>query len=204
MYFLLTAGMGWFIAQTIKVVLETIVERKLVWKRFFGDGGYPSCHAAFVTAGFVAVSTKYNWSKTLEPSTEGMILAVFGVLWFITIRDALGYRLQQGQTAKNVNKIVDFLHKNIDRSVDNVLDVFNLQPLKLQGHFPHEVFAGIVTGGITGYTTVTVFDSGRAIIAIIVAIGCLILVALVGLIISLLKIGKAEKIQKIINKKRKG
>lgn len=182
MYFFIIAGFSWLIAQTMKVVLESVIGKKLVLKRYFGDGGYPSCHSSFVTGGFVAVLFKYDWSNFSSVNTDSMVLAVFAILWVQITRDALGARLQQGQTAKTVNEITEYFRQNID---DNL---FKLLPmLKTQGHLPHEVIAGVVTGTITAISTILIIDKGQPLMAIISGTLALIVVIIIGLLVNLKK-----------------
>ena len=45
---LLCALTAWFAAQVLKIPTYWLVEKKVDWKRFFGSGGMPSSHTAFV------------------------------------------------------------------------------------------------------------------------------------------------------------
>ena len=47
---LLTAVIAWLIAQTIKVLIGVLREKRFNFKWFVGTGGMPSSHAAFVSA----------------------------------------------------------------------------------------------------------------------------------------------------------
>ena len=47
---LITALIGWFAAQLLKIPITFILERRLDFSRFWGSGGMPSSHAAFTTS----------------------------------------------------------------------------------------------------------------------------------------------------------
>ena len=53
---LLCGVASWFVAQALKVPLYWFVEKELNWKRFFGSGGMPSSHTAFVVSLALMVS----------------------------------------------------------------------------------------------------------------------------------------------------
>ena len=36
---LLASGLSWLISQIFKVIINLVVEKRIVWERFFGDGG---------------------------------------------------------------------------------------------------------------------------------------------------------------------
>ncbi len=179
MYFFVIAGISWFVAQTTKVLMESIISKRFVLERYLGDGGYPSCHSAFVTGGFVASLIKYNWGDILSTDISSMTIAIFAIVWVITIRDAMGTRLQQGQTAKHVNEITKYFQENVDETFFKIFPI-----LKAQGHLPHEVIAGVITGTITAISTILIIDRGNPIMAIISGTTSLAIVISIGLIIN--------------------
>lgn len=89
------AFLGWFVAQFIKGLIASIRERKILWDRFFGAGGMPSSHGAFVGALVCAVFFTSGYA-----SVE---FAISAVLAFIVIYDASGVRYAVGQQAKILN-----------------------------------------------------------------------------------------------------
>ena len=48
--FLVTSISSWGIAQVLKVIINFVVQKKIVWERLFGDGGMPSGHSATVSS----------------------------------------------------------------------------------------------------------------------------------------------------------
>ena len=47
---ILTAMIGWFVAQFLKVIFVCIKHKKLDFRRFIGSGGMPSSHSSTVMA----------------------------------------------------------------------------------------------------------------------------------------------------------
>lgn len=90
-----TAFLGWFVAQFLKGLIASLRERKILWNRFFGAGGMPSSHGAFVAALVTAVLFTEGFA-----STE---FAIASVLAFIVVYDASGVRYAVGQQAKVLN-----------------------------------------------------------------------------------------------------
>ena len=93
-----SAFFGWFIAQTIKVVIGVIREKRFNFKWFVGTGGMPSSHAAGVTA----LATSVGLYKGVDTVIVGVTL-MFTV---IVIFDAQGVRRATGQQAEILNTII--------------------------------------------------------------------------------------------------
>ena len=107
-----TTFFGWFVAQTIKVILGVIKEKKFNFKWFIGTGGMPSSHVAGVTALVTSVGLY-----------EGVGTALFGVtLMFaiVVICDAQGVRWSTGKQAEILNTIME--------------DIYWKKKIKLQVH----------------------------------------------------------------------
>ena len=47
-HILIAAGVSWIVSQILKLIINLIIEKKIVWERLFGDGGMPSGHSATV------------------------------------------------------------------------------------------------------------------------------------------------------------
>lgn len=131
---LVSAAIGWFLAQGIKVILSLIYDDKFDFTRISGCGGMPSSHTAFVSA--AAVSTGL---------TEGFSSAAFAlsiVFLFVVMTDAAGVRRAAGKQAAVLNDILD-----------NVVHNKGVPPTKLKellGHTPLEVIAGLMLGIAVG------------------------------------------------------
>ena len=122
--------LGWFAAQTIKVILGIINEKKFNFKWFVGTGGMPSSHAA----GVAAMST----SVALNAGLDTPLFAVALMFTVIVICDAQGVRRATGKQAEILNRIVDdiYTHKGLQEK----------RLKELIGHTPTQVFAGIFLG----------------------------------------------------------
>jgi len=121
---------SWFIAQTLKVIITLIRERKIDLYRFVGSGGMPSSHSSLVTALSTAVGLTNGWA-----STEYAIALAFAL---IIMYDASGVRRAVGKQAIILNQIIADRHKH---------KPIGEQRLKeLIGHTPFEVFAGALLG----------------------------------------------------------
>jgi len=130
-----TTFCGWFVAQTIKVVIGVISEKKFNFKWFVGTGGMPSSHAAGVTAMTTAVGLY-----------EGVATALFGVTLMFTvivICDAQGVRQSTGKQAEILNRIMDDIYWNKGIKEDKLKELI--------GHTPIQVLAGILVGLLVGF-----------------------------------------------------
>ena len=113
---LITALLGWLVAQVLKIVL--IWDKKLDFKRIVASGGMPSSHASFVMA--LAAGIGF---------TQGFDSGQF----------AAGVRRAAGQQAAILNKIVDdFVNADYSHT--------NKKLKELLGHTPIEVIGGAILG----------------------------------------------------------
>ena len=125
-----TTVAAWLIAQSIKVVLGVIRERRFNFRWFVGTGGMPSSHAAGVSALSTSIGVAYGFDSAL--------FAVTLVFTLIVLFDSQGVRFSTGKMAGVLNKMLDDIYwkKRLD---DKQLKEF-------LGHTPIEVFAGIALG----------------------------------------------------------
>ncbi len=129
-------GSAWIVAQTIKMVLGIIRERRFNFRWFVGTGGMPSSHAAGVSSLATSVGIAYGFDSS--------IFAITLVFAFIVLFDAAGVRRATGMQAEILNKMLDDIYWR--KKMDN-------ERLKeLIGHTPIEVFAGIVLGILVSMT----------------------------------------------------
>ncbi len=125
-----TGFAAWFLAQSLKVVLGFIEEKRFNFKWFIGSGGMPSSHAALVMSVAVAVGLSEGFG------TPVFALALTFAL--VTMFDAQGVRRQSGHQAEALNKMLDDIYSQ--RGIQEA-------PLKeLFGHTPVEVMAGAALG----------------------------------------------------------
>ncbi|MDY3031251.1 MAG: divergent PAP2 family protein [Clostridia bacterium] len=130
---LVTALLGWFTAQVLKIPITLILEKRLDFSRFWGSGGMPSSHSAFTTSLAVSIGL-----------TNGFDCAEFAlafVLAFIVMYDAAGVRQNAGKQANILNQVMDYL-----KLTENGEPYKQLKTLL--GHTPFEVLGGAVLGTI--------------------------------------------------------
>lgn len=123
---------GWFIAQLLKTLINTLLTKSFSAERLVGSGGMPSSHSSTVCALTTSTAILYGVG-----SFEFAISAVFAI---IVMYDAMGVRRETGKQAKLLNEIILSFKKH-DGSP------FSEKMLKeYVGHTPLQVFAGAVLG----------------------------------------------------------
>ena len=137
-HFLETAVASWMVAQVIKTIINSIINKKFDVTRLFGDGGMPSGHSATVSslAMITALERGFN-------SFEFAMAAVFAI---VVCHDAMGVRFETGKQAEAINKIVKAFS-------DLTKEKFAVEKLEeFVGHTPIQVTAGIAVGIINALT----------------------------------------------------
>ena len=130
--FLLTSLSSWFIAQVMKVIINAVIHKRIIWERLVGDGGMPSGHSATVS------SLALMSALTYGPGS--FQFAVTGILAVIVCHDATGVRMETGKQSMVINEILDtFERMKMGCPSDIVLKEF-------VGHTPLQVAAGITIG----------------------------------------------------------
>ena len=125
---------AWFIAQAMKIPTYWLVEKKIDLMRFFGSGGMPSSHSAFVVSLAIMVG-----------ATEGFSTAAFAiavVLAAVVMYDASGVRHETGVQGQVLNEIV----RKVFVDGQPITDV---ELKELVGHTKVEVAGGFVVGVLT-------------------------------------------------------
>lgn len=128
---------GWFVAQALKIPTYWLVERKWELNRFFGSGGMPSSHTAFV----VALAIMTGWTAGFDKAE----FAVAVVLACIVMYDASGVRRETGLQAEVINDI-------IEKVFVNGQPITNVELKELIGHTKIEVAGGFITGVLVALT----------------------------------------------------
>ena len=85
---LMSAILGWAIAQVVKTIIDLSLNKKLNFERLVGSGGMPSCHSSTVCALCAAAGVEYGLG-----SGE---FAIAGILAVIVMYDARGVRRETG------------------------------------------------------------------------------------------------------------
>ncbi len=127
---LMTSLCSWVVAQTTKVMLGVIRERRFNFKWFVGTGGMPSSHVS----GMMSLATSVGFVCGFESYQ----FAIAFVLALIVMFDAQGVRRSSGRQAIILNKILEDIHwkKKIEEK----------RVKEFLGHTPIEVLAGAVIG----------------------------------------------------------
>ena len=94
---LISAVLGWTVAQFLKTVIDMVLNRSFNPERIFGSGGMPSSHSATVCALTTASGMKYG--------VGSFEFAVSFVLAMIVMYDAMGVRRETGKQAKLLNSV---------------------------------------------------------------------------------------------------
>ncbi len=130
---LIAALAGWAIAQLVKAVLYTIVNREFKFERLVGSGGMPSSHAATVCAMTTAAALEFGFSS--------FEFAISFVLTSVVLHDARGVRQEAGKQAVTITAILDHLIKE-----GTIIELPEWELKELIGHTPLQVLIGSVLG----------------------------------------------------------
>src|SRR5262249_59366111 len=119
------------LAQALKMILFSILERQISWRRLIDTGGLPSSHSAFVSGLAAGVGIKEGLQST--------VFAIALVFALIVMYDALSLRREAGKHADILNELL---------LLSTIREAFKeREALKeLLGHTPLEVLAGALLG----------------------------------------------------------
>jgi acid phosphatase family membrane protein YuiD len=127
---------AWVIAQTSKVIVDSVILHHFSVRRLGTAGGMPSSHSALV----VALTTIIGRLQ----GTQSALFAVALIFSAVVMYDATGVRRAAGQQAMILNRLLDDLfiaHQG-----------FRQERLReLLGHTPIEVIAGALLGFVIGW-----------------------------------------------------
>ena len=121
---------AWIIAQTIKVIIGVIRQRKFDFRWLIGTGGMPSSHAA----GAACLATILG----LECGFDSAYFALAASFAIVVMFDAQGVRRSTGRQARILNKITDDIYWQGRTSEGRLRELI--------GHTPIEVLAGALLG----------------------------------------------------------
>ncbi|MCQ9208366.1 MAG: divergent PAP2 family protein [Omnitrophica bacterium] len=130
----ITVLVAWFIAQSAKVFLGVISEKRFNFKWFVNTGGMPSTHAATVSALATAIGVQYG--------VKSAIFAITLVFAWIIVMDAQGFRRSTGKQAEILNVILDDIYWKKKVKEEKLKE--------LLGHTPVEVLVGATIGILVG------------------------------------------------------
>jgi acid phosphatase family membrane protein YuiD len=126
---------AWGVAQTAKVIIDSVLLHRLSVRRLATAGGMPSSHSALV----VSLTTIIGRLQGIATPLFALALIFSAVVMY----DATGVRRAAGQQAMILNRLIDDLfiaHQGIRQE----------RLRELLGHTPIEVIAGALLGFIIG------------------------------------------------------
>jgi hypothetical protein len=126
----ITVVVAWFIAQSAKVFLGVISEKRFNFKWFVDTGGMPSSHAATVSALACAIGLRYGYKSS--------IFAITLIFAWIVLMDAQGFRRSVGKQAEILNTVLDDIYWKKKIKEEKLKE--------LLGHTPVEVLIGAIIG----------------------------------------------------------
>ncbi|MBU4346624.1 MAG: divergent PAP2 family protein [Candidatus Omnitrophica bacterium] len=126
----MTTLFAWAVAQTIKVSIGVIREKRFDFRWFVGTGGMPSSHATGASCLTTAIGLEYGFN-----SIYFALAASFAI---IVMFDAQGVRRAAGKQAHILNKVMEDIYWQ-GRIQENRLR-------ELIGHTPVEVIVGFLLG----------------------------------------------------------
>lgn len=129
----MTTLSAWVIAQTVKVTIGVIRQRKFDFRWLVGTGGMPSSHASGASCLATAIGLEYGF--------DSVFFALAASFAVVVMFDAQGVRRATGRQARILNKITQDIYWK-GRIEDTRLR-------ELIGHTPVEVIGGFLVGVIT-------------------------------------------------------
>ena len=126
----ITTLFSWLIAQTVKVIIGVIRERKFDFRWFVGTGGMPSSHAAGASCLATAAGLTYGF--------DSIYFALSAAFAMVVMFDAQGVRRASGKQARILNRIMNDIYWQ------GKIEEGRLR--ELIGHTPIEVIVGFLLG----------------------------------------------------------
>ena len=120
----------WAIAQTVKVLLGVIREKRFNFRWFIGTGGMPSSHSAGVTAMATTIG--------LRDGFDSGLFAMAAVVALVIMFDAQGVRRSTGIQAGILNTIMDDIYWKGKIETKRLAEFI--------GHSPFQVLVGLLLG----------------------------------------------------------
>ena len=141
---LISALLGWFLAQGVKPFVHHARTRRWNWGLWFSSGGMPSSHSALMSATTLAVGLFEGFGTPL--------FAVALAISMIVVYDAAGVRRQAGMHAERINKMINELFSGQPISEQQLKEVL--------GHTPRQVIAGVFFGMAIAVVVWMAFQTG--------------------------------------------
>lgn len=126
----MTTISAWLIAQTVKVVIGILRQKRFDFRWFIGSGGMPSSHAAGASCLATAIGLEYGFA-----SVYFALAFAFAV---VVMFDAQGVRRSTGKQAGILNKIMEDIYWQGKIQEQRLRELI--------GHTPIEVIMGFFLG----------------------------------------------------------
>ena len=132
---LLVPIIAWLAAQVLKLIINSLMNRRFTISRLVGDGGMPSGHSATVTSLMVMT----GWLSGLG----SIAYAISAILAIIVMHDASGVRRETGKQAESIISIVSVINNYLVEKDEEL----KTEKLKiLVGHTHLQVVCGAILG----------------------------------------------------------
>ncbi len=122
--------LAWFVAQVLKVVVDSVGSRRLDFSNWASAGGMPSSHSALVAALATAIGLRNGFVSD--------IFAIALIFAIVVMYDATGVRRAASTQARILNQMIDELFQGHPISEERLRE--------LLGHTPVEVIVGAAIG----------------------------------------------------------
>jgi uncharacterized protein len=123
-------AVAWFVAQVLKVIIESIKDKHLDFSYLIKMGGMPSSHAALVCALATTIGIVYGVGSAL--------FAISAFFAIVVMYDAAGVRQTVSTQSTMLNRMLEELFKGNP--------AFQQRLRELIGHTKFEVAAGAILG----------------------------------------------------------
>lgn len=128
---------AWVVAQTIKVTIGVIREKRFDFRWFIGTGGLPSTHAAGASCLASAVGLEYGFNS--------VYFALAACFALVVMFDAQGVRRATGKQARILNRVMEDIYWQGKINENRLRE--------LVGHTPFEVIMGFLLGVVIAILT---------------------------------------------------
>jgi len=130
---LVSALVAWALAQTLKLPIDYLINKRWNWGLLASAGGMPSSHSALVTGTTHAIALHFGFDSPL--------FALAFAIAMVVIYDAANVRRQAGMQAQKINVLVNELLSGHPISEKELREVL--------GHTWLEVIGGVLLGIVT-------------------------------------------------------
>jgi acid phosphatase family membrane protein YuiD len=133
----ITTLAAWVIAQTIKVSIGVVRQRKFDFRWFVGTGGMPSAHACGASCLATGLGLAYGF--------DSAYFAIGAAFAIVVMFDAQGVRRATGRQAHILNKITEDIYWQGKVNESRLRELI--------GHTPVEVIAGFALGILIAFVS---------------------------------------------------